>query len=1117
MFIELRKDQCGTISGTYLLKQINKNNTIELSEKISKHLNYIHEQIKKNEISYKNSDTSQFSIEYIGIRNPTGKMIFCSKNCFIGTQKLIPKNKIIRQNSIFLGLEKDSSLNKNVLLFQAAITNDKNEFTGIVELALKTNHLEDICEEDENGKKNGEVLLMRKADQDVEFLYKPKNFYDKNKISLKDLKLTPFIVVLNNKQGVEIFNDFRGEKVLNVWQSIPDLNWILSTQISTKEAFYTLNQLKYILFLICCFILLTVYIFAHFISKSFTKPILNLSTVFQKISKGEKCTPLKLYHTVELKELAVSANETISFINEIINKSEKIGKNTPNILFPLKSENDKLSAALQKMSDNLTQLRKNSEDSLWLESSLRQINESVLEAKSIEEIAKILLNEISLKTQINIIVFYLFKAEKEQLIYIESRSVSASSVPQKIAKNEGLIGQIIVDKRKVHLPAHQTDKLSFVTSISKSEQIDLLLLPLIYKNELFGVLELAKTTPYTFNELKFFDELSTDIASSLSNAIQMNKIQDLLEESQSQAEELGAQTEELQQQTHLLLASEEELKAQQEELLIINHELEKQRELIQDKAVELEKISNYKSEFLANMSHELRTPLNSILLLSKLLQDNNEKNLTVEQKEFAQIINESGNNLLHLINDILDLSKIESGFEQLQLEETSLPQLCKGLDQVFSTLSQQKQLIYTCIPKSVIPETIITDGFKLDQILKNLLSNSLKFTENGHITLEVSIIDSDEVQFLGFHYNKMLCFKVEDSGIGIPKEKIQLIFSAFQQADGTTKRKYGGTGLGLTISKKLAQLLGGDLFVESEEGKGSTFSLYIPFDEEVKTNINNEKKKEIEFTDIKHKNILLVEDNKNQALALKYFLENSSFTCFIADNEKDIKNIFLQQKIDAIILDLHLPDIDSEELMKNISKEKYKQKPPIIVYTGNHIKPVDEKNLRIYAETIVIKTVNSYHRLIEELFALLKHNFNTNQIKISTYEQDENLKGKSVLVVDDDIRNIYSVTKLLEKQQIKVLSALSGIEALQMLEQHPEIELILMDMMMPEMDGYESIPEIRKLEQWKNIPIIALTAKVMKEDKEKCMEVGASDYLAKPVNELCLLALIRLWVSKNGE
>jgi len=746
-----------------------------------------------------------------------------------------------------------------------------------------------------------------------------------------------------------------------------------------------------------------------------------------------------------------------------------------------------------------------------------------------------------------------------------------------------------------------------------------------------------------------------------------------MEELAKQGEELQTQQEELKQMNEELEEQAQNLKQQQEELQMTNEELEEQTQSLEAKNLEveaskkdieqktkqLEISSRYKSEFLANMSHELRTPLNSLLILSKDLSENRNKNLDAIQVESAEIIYKSGCDLLVLINEVLDLSKIEAGKMSINIEPVSLKSFANELIREFKHHAEQKGLKLNAKLEKELPEFIRTDSQRLNQILKNLLSNAIKFTEKGSVSISIDRNSESTV-----------IISITDTGIGIVEDKQQAIFEAFQQAEGGTSRKYGGTGLGLSISRELAKLLGGEIKLSSKLNNGSVFSLIIPLEivqeqELIGTNatenylekksslfkprLSNESKylnfpsieddretitgddktvllieddlkfatiilkqankkgfkclsaatgedglalalkhkpqaiildmilpginghtvllelkanpalrhipvhivsakerslqpiregaveylmkpvakEDLEeafnrienFVNRKMKNLLIIEDNENSRKAMRILIGNGDVKCFEASNGKEALAMYEQNQIDCIILDIGLPDISGFDLIHKLEKIKDHNLPPVIVYTGRELTKEENNELEKYAESIIIKGVKSEERLLDET-ALFLHRTISNlpkskQVIINNlYDKEAIFHSKKILLVDDDMRNLFALSKILKERGMEIIQAENGKNALEMLEIHPEIHLVLMDIMMPEMDGYEAMKQLRAQVKFKNLPVIALTAKAMKDDKQKCIDAGANDYITKPIEVERLLSLMRVWLSK---
>lgn len=847
---------------------------------------------------------------------------------------------------------------------------------------------------------------------------------------------------------------------------------------------------------------------------------------------------------------------------------------------------------------------------------------------------------------------------------------------ERFALGEGMVGQVCIDQK-----IKQIDGIvppDFVSSCASGtlQLSNIIWVPIMTGNECIGVIELGSRQFNDEHRITFFNEAARIIGIAVLAAKAREEVQTLLEETQSQTEELQAQhaelenlNTELEAQAQRLQASDEELRAQQEELMKSNADLEAHAEQLEEKnqlinqrnievkqkADALAKSTKYKSEFLANMSHELRTPLNSILLLSKLLADNKEKNLCAEQIQSAMVIQSAGTSLLLLIDEILDLSKIEAGKMELHIEKIKVETMLQSLKNMFEPIVAQKGLNLRLFDK-INGTEIYTDTMRLEQVLRNLLSNAIKFTEKGEVVLSVAPDQADRGN---------LIFEVTDTGVGIADNKQAVIFEAFQQADGSTRRKYGGTGLGLSISREIVRLLGGQISVKSKLGEGSTFVLRLPIDARSKTNIETENIPEmvppslnlplqeydsqldlpipedipddreyivkgdssiliieddtelakilLEYTrrqgykgvvtvrgdramqaaiqyrpvaillDIrlpvmdgwavidqlkanpitkhipvhvmsavhvrkqslskgaidfvnkplslpqiekmfarieaarhtKTKKVLIVEENAKHAAALAYFLKNFNIPTEIQSSVEGSIKALTDSGADCVILDMGMPFRAGYEALDAIKKIKGLEDLPIIVFTGESMSLNEHDRIQKYADSIVLKTAHSYQRVLDEvsLFLHLIEDKNVQQKVASNII--EVFHGKKILIVDDDARNIFSLSKVLEVHRMQVVTATNGKEALQQLAQHSDTDIVLMDIMMPEMDGLETIDRIRRLPEHKLLPIIAVTAKAMVGDREKCMQAGASDYISKPVDQDQLLSLLRVWLCEG--
>ncbi len=939
----------------------------------------------------------------------------------------------------------------------------------------------------------------------------------------------------------------------------------------------------------------------------------------------------------------------------------------------------RIAAALNNMGGTLGKSFSALEERAWLQEGAARLATAISGERGLQSVSGKIIQSIA--AYLHAPLGTLYVAEGTDVLRLKG-SYAATGAKEAIPAGEGLIGQALRGGSLLlsdNLPA---DYVTISSSIGDARPSYSLILPLSFAGHAIGVLELGMLRKPMEQELQLLNNVTETITLSLNAAISYERTQALLEETQSQAEELQAQhseleniNAELEMQGEKLQASEEELRVQQEELQQTNAELEERSRLLEERnqiitdrneevqrqAEALAASAKYKSEFMANMSHELRTPLNSILLLSRLLSDNHDETLNAEQVEYARIIQSSGNGLLSLIDEILDLSKIEAGKMVLEAEDVPLAEVASDMESLFQPVANEKGLSLYITLDDALPDSITTDKMRLEQVLKNLLSNALKFTREGSVSL--SIAQSGEG-------GDQVAFTVTDTGIGIAEDKQQLIFEAFQQADGSTRRKYGGTGLGLSISKELARLLGGHISLSSEAGTGSTFTLLLPFvpaaappdgqtseqssafhmpepppvkaesaqrdayiaasiPEPVPDDRNaiqpSDKviliveddvafaKSLLDFTrrrgykgvvsvrgdegitlarqlkpsgillDIElpvksgwqvmdelkadpltrpipvhimsshavkresmmkgavnfinkpfafeqmqeafsrieqvlsgtAKKVLIVEDNSMHASALAYYLGT-------ADIETDIKKSVaesveaLQSDTNCVILDMGIPDATGYATLEEIKRNPGLENLPIIVFTGKSLSLSEEQRIRKYADSIIVKTAHSYQRILDEV-SLFLHIVGEASAKAGGGRQKQPalrdvLTDKTVLVVDDDVRNIYSLTKALESVNMRVITAVDGKDALAQLQGNPQTDIVLLDMMMPQMDGYETASRIRENAGWQHLPVIAVTAKAMSGDRDKCINAGASDYITKPIDIDQLVALLRVWL-----
>ncbi|MEE1946531.1 response regulator [Pedobacter sp. KR3-3] len=981
------------------------------------------------------------------------------------------------------------------------------------------------------------------------------------------------------------------------------------------------------------------------------------------------------------QELQAINYETAERINVIQGIAQQISKGDYKIRMDdaVKDGLGSLAGSLNNMAESLQYSFGLLEDKEWLQSGIAKLNDQMVGEKDIKTLANDMLINIVEHTKSHVAALYLLEDDKK-LYLTGGYALMGNEMKAQFAMGEGLIGQCMEMDKLILLDEIPEGEITISYATGQTKPKNVVAFPLHRDGLLIGVIELASLNAYTPRKLEFLSSISGNIGTAIHVAQNRKKLQEFLEETQAQAEELQAQhseleglNAELEAQTQKIQASEEELRVQQEELLQSNQELEERTSLleeknqliqernldIQQKAAELEQSTRYKSEFLANMSHELRTPLNSILLLSKLMADNEE--LDKEYTEYAAVIQSSGQGLLSLIDEILDLSKIEAGKMDLDIAEVQTEEVITDMRALFTPIAKDRKLTMEIEVAKEVPALIETDKMRLEQILKNLLSNALKFTNEGKVRLSVAA---------NLNY-KTLVFKVKDTGIGIAKDKLGMVFEAFQQADGSTRRKFGGTGLGLSISRELAKLLGGDIHLESEENVGSEFTLTIPFNyvdkeayqegqlanremqdknryiepvvaplpsytvdvipgevaddrnsigekdkviliieddtafaktlldftrkrnykgivavrgdvgiemanqynplailldiqlpikdgwqvmEELKSNPTTRPipvhimsslsvKKEsllkgaVDFINkpvaLEHmkqifekledalsrypKKVLIVEENEQHAKALSYFLSNSNIHTMVARNVNESIEALKKKEVDCVILDMGIPDKNAYETLETIKKNDGLENLPIIIFTGKNLSKGEESRIKQYADSIVVKTAHSYQRILDEagLFLHLVEQKEKQQkplLKDNLGGLNDVLKGKTVLIADDDVRNIFSLTKALEQHQMKVLPAIDGKEALKVLGENPKVDVVLMDMMMPELDGYETTRAIRAMGGYKQLPILAVTAKAMMGDREKCIAAGASDYISKPVDVDQLISLLRVWL-----
>ncbi len=973
-------------------------------------------------------------------------------------------------------------------------------------------------------------------------------------------------------------------------------------------------------------------------------------------------------------------------IKTLVEGTERVAAGDSSFRIPVNTTDEMatLGRAFNTMIEKLRVLSEKQDDLNWHRLNLNNVSALLEGHRDVESASNVLLLNLIPLLESHQAAFYLvYKEGRDQsLRMVAGYGFSDNDVIDSHIKfGEGLVGQAARDGRKVILRDVHPDNYVIKSALTSSKPLEVVILPLVFEGKTIGVLELASLTGFSEKYQTFLDELSERIALSFNSISTSAQVDHLLMESQTLVEELQAQQEELESQQDELRTANEELEDkaealdyQNQEISDKNSELEQMQTNLEEKANELALASKYKSEFLANMSHDLRTPLNSLLIFSELLSENDDKNLLEFQVEYAQNIHAAGKTLLSLIDDILDLSKIESGTVVLDNVDVAINDIVSEMQRQFELTAESKGVQFIINVADDVPEIMRTDRKRLSQLLTNLLSNAFKFTEKGSVQLIVSRLAGTAIG--GQISRGALQFQIIDTGIGISKDKHDLVFEAFRQADGSIKRKYGGTGLGLAICRQLSELLGGHIDLQSTPGEGSIFTVDLPIAYEGKRELPVSDatalltnpisaNRSLERTLESHRDfkmmmqseldddrriiepgdrvLLMIEDDphfarmlldtarkhafkgvvaltgqEGLALARKIqpdgitldlrlpdmegwvvldqlkfipetkhipvhiisvdkerqrslesgaigFLEkpvsiktlSEAISTIKAVNDKVEGKILLveteerlrekltdvlsdtdviveavpsstgvietlaksQEPFDCIVIDIDLKDANSIELIEDIQKRS-DSKPPILIYCERDLSDEDKAALARLRQSSTIKDVNTPERLLSEAVLFL-HRVEASlpenkRIAIDNVRQNEQpLVGRKVLIVDDDPRNIAALTGALQKQKMELLFAENGKEAIDKLSEEPGIELILMDMMMPVMDGYEAMREIRTMEKFRRLPIIAVTAKAMKEDRRKCLEAGASDYITKPVDRSQLLSLLRVWLYKR--
>src|ERR1022692_1326166 len=967
--------------------------------------------------------------------------------------------------------------------------------------------------------------------------------------------------------------------------------------------------------------------------------------------------------------LADNLTNQVRAIAEVATAVTK-GDLTRSIQVEASGEVAELKDNINTMIDNLRLTTDRNTEQDWLKTNLARFTGMLQGQRDLATVGRMLLSELApLVSAQQGVIYQMGTEESAEMVLLSAFAGDGEDGHLRRLKiGEGLVGQCAAEKQRMLISDLPPNTIAIRSGLFEAVPRNVIVLPVLFEDRVKAVIELASLSSFTTSHLAFLEQLTASIGIVLNSIEATMQTEGLLKQSQQLATELQMQQKELQQTNEQLAQKAQQLAEQNVEVERKNQEIEQARGALEGKAKELALTSKYKSEFLANMSHELRTPLNSILVLGQQLGDNPDGNLTPKQVEFARTIHGAGTDLLNLITDILDLSKIESGTVSVEAEEVFFASLLDMVARPFRHEAENRRLTFEVQTDPHLARSVVTDSKRLQQVLKNLLSNAFKFTEVGGVRLSVSPVKggwSEDHPILNAAAS-VVSFEVTDSGIGIALDKQRIIFEAFQQADAGTSRKYGGTGLGLAISRELASLLGGEIQLRSTPGQGSTFTLYLPqtyvgpstasaaavvegkspssvssvqlsvaehpvekilddrenlqpddailliveddphyarvlcdlsrdkgfkvlvasrgaealalaqeyhptavsldvfLPDMLGWTVLNHLKQDPETRHIpvqmltmdegrhhglargafafvtkpttpegldaaldrikayaspRRKKLLVIEDDPAEQLSIKELLGCDDIDVTVVATGAEAIQMVNEQAFDCVVLDLRLPDISGFEVLERFRDTPSLGDLPVVVFTGKELSPEEDARLHSLARSVVVKGVESPERLLDET-ALFLHRVAADlpvekqRLLDRLHHSDDALIGKKVLVVDDDVRNIFALSSVIERRGMTVITAGTGREAITRLESTPDVAIVLMDIMMPEMDGYETMQVMRQNASFRRLPIIALTAKAMKGDREKCLEAGASEYLAKPVNTEQLLSSLRMWLHR---
>ncbi|QMU70558.1 HAMP domain-containing protein [Streptacidiphilus sp. P02-A3a] len=862
--------------------------------------------------------------------------------------------------------------------------------------------------------------------------------------------------------------------------------------------------------------------------------------------------------TENVNELAGNLTRQVRAIAEVTSAVAE-GDLTRSITVDASGEVADLKDNINSMVESLRETTRANHDQDWLKSNLARISGLMQGRRDLALVAELIMDELAPLVSAQYGAFYLAEMNEAEgsvdLRLFGSYGHPGEGVgdgrPQRFRPGQTLVGQAARSRRTIEVENVPADYVTIGSGIGRTAPTSLILLPIMVEEQVLGVIELASVNRFTAVHRDFLEQLMETIGVNVNTVVANARTDELLGESQRLAAELQARSEELQNQQEELQHSNAELEdkaallaAQNRDIEAKNLEIEQARQELEARAHQLSLASTYKSEFLANMSHELRTPLNSLLILAQLLAQNPTRNLTAKQVEYAGVIHSAGSDLLQLINDILDLSKVEAGKMDVTPERVPLRQLIDYAEATFRPLTMQKSLDFRVTTTRGVATELLTDESRLRQVLRNLLSNAVKFTESGGVELHIEPADPDRLPERVRRNGPALSFRVSDTGIGIAEEQLESIFGAFQQADGTTSRKYGGTGLGLSISRELAQLLGGSITAESVPGEGSVFTLYLPLARpEFESQPTGEAgpagdlhggAEAAVIVPAQKRRLLVVEERPRGLLSL---VAESAVADLSAGRDPhgarhrvevvsvpggaEAAAALASESCHCVVLELDMPQDAAFDFLAAMDGDTALRGVPVLAHNTRRLDTARERALQARAAAQPLELLPSLDELRERIALHLSVERPGDVVPLvrvqsgtrSTPDQvDGSLAGRKVLVVDDDPRNVFALSGILELHGMRVLHAENGSTGMDLLARHPDVELILMDVMMPEMDGYAATAAIRAIPRHATLPIIAVTAKAMPGDREKSLASGASDYVTKPVDAHALIACMRRWL-----